>query len=113
MAAIRVAGVALAVHVSRAQGRQASLLRRHPAYRRRIPAVSGGLRTAGPDAASLQPGLPYPFGPPAGAGHADLVLDVADAGRVLERGERRDLVGLHRPLSSRRDAADASEVRHS
>src|SRR5262249_55620911 len=83
------------------------------APRRRIPAVSGSLRAPGPQAAPVQPGLAYPFGPPAGAGYADLVLDVADAGRVLERGECRDLVGLHRPLSSRRDAADAPEVRRS
>ena len=50
-------------------------------------------------------------GTPAQARYADLVLDAAHAGRVLERGERRDAVGLHRPLSPGRDAADAPEAR--
>ena len=35
----------------------------------------------------------------------------AQPGVVVERGERRDAVGLHRPLSSGRDAADASGAR--
>ena len=43
--------------------------------------------------------------------HADLVQDAADAGVVVECGECRHAVGLHRPLSSGRDAADASQAR--
>ena len=48
--------------------------------------------------------------PPTGR-HARHVPVAADAGVVVERGECRDLVGFHRPLSPRRDAADASEAR--
>ena len=48
--------------------------------------------------------------PPQGR-HADHVLHAADAGVFLQRGECRDAVGLHRPLPSRRDAADASQAR--
>src|SRR6266536_1913930 len=59
----------------------------------------------------LRQRLSNPVWQPAQSGYADLVLDVAHAGRFLERGERRDVVGLHRPLSPRRDAADASEAR--
>ena len=47
--------------------------------------------------------------PPQGR-HADLVHDAADAGVVVERRERRDAVGLHRPLPAGRDAADASQA---
>ena len=36
--------------------------------------------------------------------------DAADAGVVVERRERRDAVGLHRPLPAGRDAADASQA---
>src|SRR6266536_2428135 len=111
MAALRVAGIALAVHVSRAEGGEAALLRCHSPPCRRVPAVPGGLRAAGSQAAPVQSSLANPFGQPAQSGYADLVLDVAHAGRFLERGERRDVVGLHRPLSPRRDAADASEAR--
>ncbi len=39
--------VAVAVHVPRAEGGQAALLRRHPALRRRIPATARRLRAAG------------------------------------------------------------------
>ena len=47
--------------------------------------------------------------PPQGR-HAGHVLDAAHAGVVVERGKRRDAVGLHRPLPAGRDAADASEA---
>ncbi len=50
-------------------------------------------------------------GDAAEAGHADVVHHAAHAGVVVERGERRDAVGLHRPLSARRDAADPSKAR--
>ena len=58
-----------------------------------------------------QSGLAHPFRQSAQGRHADLVLDAADAGVVVERGECRDAVGLHRPLPAGRDAADASQAR--
>src|SRR5439155_24132543 len=99
MAALCVAGVALAVYVSRAEGGQAPLLRRDPAPCRRIPAVPGGLSAAGPKAAARKPGLAHPFRRAAQGRYADHVRDAADAGVILECGERRDTVGLHPPLS--------------
>ena len=62
-------------------------------------------------AAARQSGLAHPLRRAAEARHADHVPDAADAGVVVERGERRDAVGLHRPLPAGRDAADASEAR--
>ena len=62
-------------------------------------------------AAAVQSGLAHPFRQSAEGRHAGHVLDAADAGVVVERGERRDAVGLHRPLPAGRDAADASEAR--
>ena len=47
MAALCVAGIAVAVHVSRAEVGEAAVLRRHPAQRRRLPAVSRRLSAAG------------------------------------------------------------------
>ncbi len=46
MAALRLAGVAVAVHVPRAEGGQASLLRRHPAQRRRVLSISSTVTSA-------------------------------------------------------------------
>ncbi len=43
--------------------------------------------------------------------HAGDVPVAADAGVVIECGECRNALGLHRPLSSGRDAADPSEAR--
>ena len=103
-------GEPVAVHVSRAEVGEAALLRRHPAPRRRLPAVPRRLRAAGRQAAPVQSGLAHPFRQAAEGRHADLVHDAADAGVVVERRERRDAVGLHRPLPARRDAADASEA---
>ena len=48
--------------------------------------------------------------PPAGR-HAGHVPVAADAGVVIECGKCRNPVGLHRPLSSGRNAADPSEAR--
>ena len=48
-----------------------------------------------------QSGLAHPCRPSAGGRHAGHVPAAADAGVVVERGERRDAVGVHRPLSSR------------
>ena len=101
----------VAVHVPRAEGGQAPLLRRHPAPGRRVSAIARRLSAAGPEAAPVEPGLARAFRPSARVGDADRVLHAADAGVVLERRERRDAVGLHRPLSSRRHAADPSAAR--
>ena len=62
-------------------------------------------------AAARQSGLAHPCRPSAEGRHAGDLPAVADAGVVVERGECRDAVGLHRPLSSGRHAADASEAR--
>ena len=61
--------------------------------------------------AADQSGLAHPFRQAAQGRHADHVPDAADAGVVVERRERRDAVGLHRPLPAGRDAADASQAR--
>ena len=111
MAALRQPGIAVAVHVSRAEGGEAALLRRDPAPRRRVPAVPRRLSAPGRQAAAVESGLAHPFRQSAEARHADHVLDAADAGVVVERRECRDAVGLHRPLPAGRDAADASEAR--
>ncbi len=110
MAALRLAGIAVALHVSRAEGGQAALLRRHPAHGRRVPAVPRRLFAPGPAAAIVQSGLAHPFRQSAERGDADLVLDAADAGVVIECRECRDAVGLHRPLPAGRHAADPSEA---
>ena len=60
--------------------------------------------------AAVQSGLAHPLGKSAQGGHADHVRHAADAGVVVERRERRDAVGLHRPLPAGRDAADASQA---
>ena len=62
-------------------------------------------------AAARQSGLAHPFRQAAQGRHARHLPAAADAGVVVERGERRDAVGLHRPLSPGRDAADASKAR--
>ena len=54
MAALRVAGKPVAVHVPRAEGGEAALFRRDPAHRRRIPAVSRSLCAPGPAKQQLQ-----------------------------------------------------------
>ena len=62
-------------------------------------------------AAARQSGLAHPCRQAAEGRHARHLPAVADAGVVVECGECRDAVGLHRPLSARRDAADPSEAR--
>ena len=47
MAALCVAGIAVAVHVPRAEGGEAAVFRRHPAQRRRLPAIPRRLSAAG------------------------------------------------------------------
>ena len=106
-------------HVPRAEGGQAPVLRRHPAHRRRISAIPRRLSAAGRQAAAVEPGLAYPFRQSAEGRHAGHVFDAADAGLLVQCRKRRNFVGLHRPLSARGDAADASEaqcaggIRHS
>ncbi len=110
VAALRLAGVAVGVHVSRAEGGEAALFRRDPAPRRRVSAVSGSLSAPGSQAAAVESGLAHPRRRSAQARHAGFVLDAAHAGGVVERGGCRDAVGLHRPLPPGRDAADASQA---
>ena len=111
MAALCLAGIAVAVHVPRAEGGEAAVFRRHPAQRRRLPAVPRRLFAAGCQAAARQSGLAHPCRQAAEGRHAGHVPAAADAGVVVERGECRNAVGFHRPLSSGRDAADPSEAR--
>src|SRR5256714_6078534 len=110
MAALRVAGIVVAVHVSRAEGGEAAVFRRHSAERRRLSAVPRWLPAAGRQAAVAESGLAYPFRRAAEGRHAGHLPVVADVGIVVERGKCRDAVGLHRALSPRRDAADAPEA---
>ncbi len=60
MAALRFAREPVALHVPEAFGREAPLLRRHPARGRRLSVVPRRLRAAGPEGAARQPGLARP-----------------------------------------------------
>src|SRR6185295_1379945 len=111
MAALRLAGIVVAVHVPRAEGGEAAALRRDPAQCRRLPAIPRRLSAAGREAATGQSGLAYSRRPSAGGRDAGHVPTAADTGVVVERGECRNLVGFYRALSSGRDAHDASEAR--
>ena len=66
MAALRQPGKPVAVHVSRAEVGEAALLRRHPAPRRRLPAIPRRLRAAGRQAAAraIRSGTSIPAHPP-------------------------------------------------
>src|SRR5580693_2889327 len=112
MAALCVAGIAVAVHVPRAEGGQAPALRRDPAQCRRLPAIPRWLSAPGREAAARQSGLAYPRRPSARDRHAGYVPVAADAGVVVECGKCRHAVGLYRALSSGGDAADPSETRY-
>ena len=103
-------GKPVAVHVSRAEGGEAALFRRHPAHGRRVPAIPRRLSSGRTRQQLSNPVWHIHSGNPPQGRHAGLVPDAADAGVVVERGERRDVVGLHRPLPAGRDAADASEA---
>ena len=102
MAALCEPGEPLALHVSRAESRQAALFRRDPAPHGRVPAVSRGLSEARLEAAPRQSGLAHSFGQSAAGGNPDSVLHAAHAGFILECGERRDALGLHQALPARR-----------
>ena len=84
MAALRLAREPVAVHVSRAEGGQAALLRRHPAQRRRIPAVPRGLSAAGRASSNcpIRSGTSMPARPP----KAD---DAGDFRHAADAGHRR------------------------
>src|SRR5664279_2525566 len=110
MAALCQPGKPVVFHVSRAEGGQAALFRRHPAHRRRIPAVPRRLSAAGRQAAAVESGLAHPFRQSAQDRDAGHVLDAAHAGVVLECGERRDAMGVHRPLPAGRHGADTPEA---
>ena len=60
---------------------------------------------------SCKSGLAHPFRQAAQGRHAGHVPAVADAGVVVECGERRNALGFYWPLSSGRHAADPSEAR--
>ena len=111
MAALRLAGIAVAVHVPRAEVGEAAVFRRDPAQRRRLPAIPRWLFAAGWPAAAAESGLAHPFRHAAEGRHAGHVPAVADAGVVVECGERRNALGFYWPLSSGRHAADPSEAR--
>ncbi len=87
MAALCVAGIAVAVHVSRAEGGEAAVFRRDPAQRRRVFPVSRRLSAPGRQAAARQSGLAHPFRQSAAARHADQFPAAADAGVVVECGK--------------------------
>ncbi len=65
------AGIAVAVHVSRAEGGEAALFRCDPAQCRRVSAIPRRLSAPGRQAAALQSGLAYPFRQSAEGRHAD------------------------------------------
>src|SRR5215475_12353872 len=100
MAALRLAGIAVAVHVSRAEGGEAALLRCDPAQCRRLPAIPGRFCPPGCAAAACQSGVARPFRPAAEGRYARYLSTFADAGVVVECGERRNALGFHRPLPS-------------
>src|SRR6266567_1532275 len=105
MAALCVAGIAVAVHVPRAEGGEAAAFRRHPAQCRRLPAIPRRLSAAGCEAATRQSGLAYSYRPATEGGYARHLPTAADVGVVVECGERRNAVGFYRPLPARRHAA--------
>ena len=104
MAALRQPGEPVAVHVSRAEGGEAALLRRHPASRRRVPAIARRLSAAGPEGAAVKSGLAHSRRRAAQGRQSGELRHAHLAGHRVERGERRDAVGLHRPLPAGRDA---------
>src|SRR5436190_445595 len=108
MVALCEPGIALALYVSRAEGGEAALFRCDPTQCRRLSAIPRRLSAPGRQAAALQSCLAYSRRQSADRGYADFVQYAADAGVVIECGKCRDAVGLHRPLSAGRHAADAS-----
>src|SRR4051812_28585928 len=110
MAALCAPGIAVAVHVPRAEVREAAVLRRDPAQCRRLPAVSRRLSPPGCTPTTRQSGLAHPCGPPTEGRHACHLPALAYAGVVLKRGKCRNTVGVHWALSAGRDAANASQA---
>src|SRR6202171_3420294 len=110
MVALCEPGKSFALYVPGAEGGEAALVRRDPAQRRRISAISARLRAARREAAAWQPGLAHPFGLSAEAGNAGAVLDALEPRHRFQRGKRRYALGLHRALSAGRHARDASEA---
>src|SRR6185312_16000206 len=106
----RLARIALALHVPRAEGGEAPALRRDPAERRRVSAIHRRLRAAGYEAASRQSGLAHPFRQAAEDRDAGLVSDAAHARLVVECRERGDTLGLHWPLPAGRHAQDTPQA---
>ena len=111
MAALRQPGEPVAVHVSRAEGGEAALFRRHPAPRRRLSAISRCLSAAGRQGTARQSGLAYSWRRAAAARQSGAVRHAAVAGHRVERRQCRDAMGLYRPLPAGRDAAKPSAAR--
>src|SRR5580700_3507251 len=111
MAALRQPREPIAPHVSRTEGGEATLLRRYSALRRRVPAISRRLRTAGRQGATEQSGLAYSQRRSAQCRQSGAVRDVAVTGHGLECGECRYVVGFYWPLPAGRDQTDPSTSR--
>src|SRR5260370_7795024 len=101
MAALCVAGIAVAVHVPRAEVGEAFVLRRDPAPRRRLPAIPRRVSAAGSEAAVGQSGLAHPRRTSARSRHARDVPAIAALGLAVQRGECPPLARFYRALSSR------------
>ena len=111
MAALRLARKPVAVHVSRAEGGQAALFRRHPAHRRRISAIARRLSAPGRRASGCRtrsgtsiPAIRRSVEMPVSF---SMLLTLVSSSNA-ENAET--LMGLHRPLPAGRDAADASRI---
>ena len=111
MAALREPREPVAVHVPRAEGREAALLRRHPASGRRISAVPRRrIQRQDGQQRLINPVWHIHSGTPPKADMPISFSMLLTLGVVVERRECRDAVGLHRPLSTRRHAHDPSQA---
>ena len=70
-----------------------------------------GYRRQDSETAAVERGLARAFRQSAGVGDAGHLRDAADAGIIIQCRERRNPLGLHRPLSPRRHPADPSAAR--
>ena len=90
----------VAVHVPRAEGGEAALLRRHPAACRRVSAISRSLRAPRPEGAAGEPGVAHPRRRAAQGRQPDTVHDAALA-RHRSNAENAEtlwgFIGRYRP----------------
>ena len=111
VAHLRAARFALALHVQRAEARQAALLRRDSAPRRRPSDASREVPGAGGGRAAGKPGVAHSRGPPARArDRAQLRHPSQPRERLQHRGPGRAL-GLHCPLRARCLTGDRAHSR--